>query len=160
VMFQETAGFTPAKTKDGQLWTLPAVHVAPAAISLSCSLEDLPVRQDVALAVAISADLTADVREYLTTTGRDVSLLTVRPAAGTSNASITDLEHAFGVALAIRDLARNIARVVKPPVLHLFLATPSGFAVLLGGIWDRVSTTQTYEDLAANGYEPAFSIPN
>jgi len=70
------------------------------------------------------------------------------------------LDHAFGVALAIRDLAREIARAIKPPVLHLFLATPAGFAVLLGGIWDRVPTTQTYEDLAVNGYEPAFSIPN
>jgi hypothetical protein len=27
-------------------------------------------------------------------------------------------------------------------------------------VWDRVPTTQTYEDLAARGYEPAFIIPN
>ena len=160
VMFQETAGFTPAKIKDGHLWTLPTGHVAPATISLSRPLTDLPAGQDVALAVAISADLTADVHQHLASTGRDISLLTVRPSTGTSNSSIASLDHAFGVALAIRDLAREIARAIKPPVLHLFLATPAGFAVLLGGIWDRVPTTQTYEDLAVNGYEPAFSIPN
>ncbi|MET9626298.1 SAVED domain-containing protein [Lentzea sp. NPDC006480] len=160
VMFQETAGFTLAKVKDGQLWAPPTSHVAPAAISVSRPLSDLPVGQDVALAIAIAADLTPDVHQYLASTGRDIPLLTVRPATGTGGTSIVDLDHAFGVALAIRDLAREIARTIKPPVLHLFLATPAGFAVLLGGIWDRVPTTQTYEDLAADGYEPAFTIPN
>ncbi|MGH3436433.1 MAG: SAVED domain-containing protein [Sciscionella sp.] len=160
VMFQETAGFTPAKIKDGQLWVPPTGPVVPATISLSRPLTDLPDGQDIALAIAISADLTAEVHQYLASTGRDIPLLTVRPATGTSNTSITGLDHAFGTALAIRDLAREIARTIKPPVLHLFLATPAGFAVLLGGIWDRVPTTQTYEDLAVNGYEPAFTIPN
>ncbi|WP_390479744.1 hypothetical protein, partial [Frankia casuarinae] len=55
---------------------------------------------------------------------------------------------------------RQIARRVNPPILHLFMAAPSGFAVLLGGVWDRVPATQTYEDLAASGYEPAFFLPN
>lgn len=159
VMFQETAGFTPAKIKDGRLWVAPTGPVPPAAIDLSRPLTHLVVGQDLALAVAISADLTADVRQHLASIGRDIPLLTVRPATGTSNTSITGLDHAFGVALAIRDLAREIADTIKPPVLYLFLATPAGFAVLLGGIWDRVPTTQTYEDLAANGYEPAFTIP-
>jgi hypothetical protein len=40
------------------------------------------------------------------------------------------------------------------------MAAPAGLAVLLGGVWDRVPTTQTYEDLSGNGYEPAFVIPN
>ncbi|WP_158104116.1 SAVED domain-containing protein [Amycolatopsis pretoriensis] len=159
VIFQETAGFTVAKVKDGQLWVAPT-GVPPAAISLSGSVSDLPVGRDVALCLAISADLTADVRGYLASTGQDIPLLTVQPATGTSNASIAGLDHAFGVAVAIRDLAREIARTVRPPMLHLFLATPAGFAVLLGGIWDRVPTTQTYEDLTIDGYEPAFVIPN
>lgn len=160
VMFQETSGFTPGKIKDGQLWVAPTHPVAPAAITLSGTVADLPVGKDVALAVAISADLTADVRRHLACAGRDIPLITVRPATGTSNSSITGLDHAYGLALAIRDLARDMARTAKPPVLHLFLAAPAGFAVLLGGIWDRVPTTQTYEDLAANGYEAAFTIPN
>lgn len=114
VMVQETAGFTPAKIKDRQLWTLPTGHVAPAAISLSRPLTDLPAGQDVALAVAISADLTADVRQHLASTGRDIPLLTVLPSTGTSNTSITGLDHAFGLALAIRDLAREIAAPSNP----------------------------------------------
>ncbi|MFC0039520.1 SAVED domain-containing protein [Actinomadura rayongensis] len=160
VVFQETAGFTIAKIKDGELWVRPTHPVDPAPISLSRPPGELLAGQDVALAIAIATDLTADVQRYLASTGRDIPLVTVRPASGTSNASISGLNHAYGLALAIRDLAREIARTVRPPVLHLFLATPAGFAVLLGGVWDRVPTTQTYEDLAAEGYEPAFYIPN
>uniref|UniRef100_UPI003CCB9849 hypothetical protein n=1 Tax=Nocardia donostiensis TaxID=1538463 RepID=UPI003CCB9849 len=46
---------------------------------------------------------------------------------------------------------------MRPPVLHLFIAGPSGFVILLGGIWDRVPIKQTYEDLRVDGYEPASS---
>ena len=77
-----------------------------------------------------------------------------------SSSSVAGLSHAFGLALAVRDLAREIARSLRPPVLHLFIAGPAGFAVLLGGVWDRVPATQTYEDLAGEGYEAAFFIPN
>lgn len=160
VMFQETAGFTPAKIKDGQLWVKPSGTVAPAPIIQSCPTTDLPAGTEIALALAISADLTADVRQYLASTGRDIPVLTVQLPTGVSNASINGLDQAFGIALAVRDLAREIARSVNPPVLHLFMAAPAGFAVLLGGVWDRVPTTQTYEDLAGNGHEPAFIIPN
>jgi SMODS-associated and fused to various effectors sensor domain len=74
--------------------------------------------------------------------------------------SITGCDHAYAVALAIRNLAREIARTANPSVLHLFMAAPAAFAVLLGGVWDRVPTTQTYEDLAGDGYEQTFLIPN
>lgn len=160
VMFQETAGFTPAKIKDGQLWVKPAGSLAPATITLSSPLADLPAGADVALALAISDDLTADVKRYIASTGIDIPVITVYLPTGVSNASVTGCEHAYAVALAVRDLAREIARTVNPPVLHLFMAAPAGLAVLLGGVWDRVPTTQTYEDLCGNGYEPAFFIPN
>jgi len=90
----------------------------------------------------------------------DIPVITIYLPTGASNASITSCNHAYAVALAVRDLARQIARTVNPPVLHLFMAAPAGLAVLLGGVWDRVPTTQTYEDLSGNGYEPAFVIPN
>ena len=64
------------------------------------------------------------------------------------------------MALRVRDIARQINRVLRPPTLHLFIATPAAFALMLGGLWDRVPTTQTYEDLSGDGYEPAYLIPN
>ena len=159
-MFQETAGFTPAKIKDGQLWVKPAGTVAPAPVTLSSPVGDLRPGVDVALALAISDDLTDDVKRYVASTGMNTPVITVYLPAGVSNASITGGDHAYAVALAIRDLARQIARTVNPPVLHLFMAAPAGLALLLGGAWDRVPTTQTYEDLCGSGYEPAFLIPN
>lgn len=160
VAFQETAGFTPAKIKDGELWVKPTYTVAPAPIECSCPVTDLPAGRDVALALAISADPTPDVRHYLASIDYDIPVVTVRPPHGVSNSSVAGLSHAFGLALAVRDLAREIARSVRPPVLHLFIAGPAGFAVLLGGVWDRVPSTQIYEDLAGEGYEAAFFIPN
>ena len=44
------------------------------------------------------------------------------------------------------------------PRVHLFLATPMGLALLLGHRWNRVAPTIVYEDLAALGYEAAFTI--
>lgn len=160
VIFQETAGFTPAKIKDGELWTKPTSRIDPATLTLSPPVSDLPRGVDVALALAISCDPTADITRYLAESGRHMPVITVSPRGGPSNTSITDSRHGYAVALAIRNLAREIARTVNPPVLHLFLAAPAGLAVLLGGVWDRVPTTQTYEDLSARGYEPAFVIPN
>lgn len=160
VMFQETAGFTPAKIKDGQLWVRPATVVTPAPIILSRPLTDLPPGAEIALALAISDDPTADVERYIASTTKAMPVLTLRLPTGISNVSVTGPRHAYAIALAIRDLAREMARTINPPVLHLFMAAPAGLAVLLGGVWDRVPTTQTYEDLCGNGYEPAFTIPN
>ncbi len=160
VMFQETAGFTPAKIKDGQLWVKPASIITPAPIVLSRPIADLPTGAEMALALAISTDPTDDVRRHIASTGLNLPIITAYLPGGASNASVTDCNHAYSISLAIRDLAREIARTVNPPVVHLFMAAPAGLAVLLGGIWDRVPTTQTYEDLSGNGYEPAFLIPN
>lgn len=160
VMFQETAGFVPAKIKDGELWAKPTGPIKPAAIILSSPVADLLRHTDVAIALAISSDLTDDVKQHIASAGLNIPVITVSLPNGISNVSIEGRDHAYAVALAIRDLARQIARTINPPVLHLFIAAPAGFTVMLGGVWDRVPTTQTYEDLCGNGYEPAFLIPN
>lgn len=106
-------------------------------------------------------------RRTRATTRRGTSRCTGRPP-GTcgspcrpgSARTITGAVHAWATALALRDEARRIAAVARPSVVHLFLAVPAGLALLLGHVWDRVPDTQTYEDLAANGYQPAFFIPN
>ncbi len=160
VVFQESVGFVPAKRKEGSLWTKPQRAVAPAFLELSQPVDGLPKGQDVALALAIAADLTPDVEAYMANQNMDIPLLAVCPPGGPSNASIDDAEHAYAMALRVRDIARQINRVLRPPTLHLFIATPAAFALMLGGLWDRVPNTQTYEDLSGDGYEPAYLIPN
>lgn len=157
---QETAGFTVAKVKDGQLWTKPRNAVTPAEITLSEQITDLHPSVPVALAVAISADPTDDVKRYFESIGTNTPILTIGLPVGISNMSLTGPDHAYAVALAVRNTARTIARTLNPPILHFFLAAPAEFALLLGSLWDRVPTTQTYEDLSVDGYEPAFLIPN
>lgn len=160
VAFQETAGFTVAKMKGSELWTKPKDLPPPARIDVSHTISELRVGSDIALAIAIADDPTQDVRRHMALVHPDVPVVTVSPASGVSGASISGLQHGFALAIAVRDLVRDIARVARPPILHLFMACPAGFAVLLGGVWDRVPSTQTYEDLGAYGYEPAFFIPN
>lgn len=121
---KETAGFAPAKIKEGQVWTILSGPVEPDSISLSVDPSALGTGRGVALALAISTDLTDDVTHYLTMTSQDIPVITVRPSTGTSNASITGPTHAYAIALAVRNLAREIARSNRPPVLHLFLAAP------------------------------------
>jgi SMODS-associated and fused to various effectors sensor domain len=157
---QETAGFIVAKVQDGGLWTKPSNAVAPAAITFSEQITDLRSGVTMALAVAISADPTDDIKRYFVSVDRSMPILTIGLPTGISNMSITGPDHAYAVALAVRNAARAIARTIHPPILHLFLAAPAGFALLLGSLWDRVPATQTYEDLSADGYEPAFLIPN
>ena len=44
--------------------------------------------------------------------------------------------------------------------VHLFLAGPGGFALLLGHRWNRVRPTFVYEHLGTGrGYTPAYEIP-
>jgi hypothetical protein len=44
------------------------------------------------------------------------------------------------------------------PRVHLFLAGPMGLSLLLGDRWNLVAPTTVYEDIAAIGYEPAFTV--
>ncbi|MDW5326773.1 SAVED domain-containing protein [Plantactinospora sp. KLBMP9567] len=118
VTFQETAGFTPAKIKDGQLRVKPTRIITPAPIVLSSPVADLPTGVEMALALAISADPTEDVRRHIALAGRNLPIITAYLPGGVSNANVTGCDHAYGISLAVRDLACEIARTVNPPVLQ------------------------------------------
>ena len=56
------------------------------------------------------------------------------------------------------NLIRRETRKVEK--LHLFLNAPNGIAVLLGHLWNRVPTTQLYDDAnGPDGYFPTFLLP-
>ena len=65
-------------------------------------------------------------------------------------------ENACALAIGIREAARRAVRGHSK--VHLFLACPMGLALLLGHGWNRVAPTVVYEDLAALGYEAAFTV--
>jgi hypothetical protein len=82
-------------------------------------------------------------------------LVVLGPPGGARDSSIGTPEDAVALAVGIRDAARRAAHGNR---VHLFLAGPMGFAVLLGHRWNRVAPTIVYEDLASLGYETAFTV--
>jgi len=87
---------------------------------------------------------------------------TRRPASrswasgGPRDNAVAGAEQACALAVGLRDAARRAAHGL--PRVHLFLATPMGLALLLGHRWNRIAPTMVYEDLAALGYEAAFTV--
>lgn len=99
----------------------------------------------------------SDVRSFLQDRQIPVGrLLILGPPGGPRDNAIAGPEEACSLAVGIRDAARRAGRGHER--VHLFLATPMGLAVLLGHRWNRVAPTVVYEDLAALGYEAAFTI--
>lgn len=151
-------GMAVASQQGGQLWSADE----PAAGDSRLTVQETPIGQggDLAVALAITTDPTDDVHAYLAAARLPVgTLVTLTPAAGAGNQAITGPGHAVAVALAVRDEVRRRARATGAQRLHLFLACPGGLALLLGHWWNRVPTTQLYEDLGAGrGYTPAFLL--
>jgi hypothetical protein len=154
-----TRGYRVGKLQNGDLWSS---DTQPAALPLldRSTLRAPVAGGPVALSVAVSADPCGDAARYLALNVPLAGHLRLALRTGVGSHAIIGADHAWATALALRDEARQIASQLRPSVIHLFLAAPSGLALLLGHVWDRVPDTQTYEDLAANGYQPAFFIPN
>ncbi len=78
------------------------------------------------------------------------------PPGGPRDNAVAGPLEACALAYGLREAARQTAR--GHPRLHLFLAGPMGLSLLLGHRWNRVAPTTVYEDIAALGYEPAFTV--
>jgi SMODS-associated and fused to various effectors sensor domain len=159
VRLGRTRGYHVATVQNGELWSTD--RTPPPAPALTTSpLRDPVPGEPLALSVAISADPSDDAARHLAAHLSSAGHIRVALAAGVGSHVLAGADHAWSTALAIRDEVRSIALAAQPSILHLFLAAPGGFALLLGHVWDRVPDTQTYEDLKTKGYEAAFLIHN
>ncbi len=143
-----------AVVQRGTLWTSDAPYRAP----IQPAITEIPTGQvsDIAIAVEIATPIATDVREFLHHSHVPVGRLVVlRPPGGARDNAIATPEDAAALAVGIRDAARRESRGNR---VHLFLAGPMGLALLLGHRWNRVAPTIVYEDLAALGYEAAFTV--
>jgi hypothetical protein len=154
-----TRGYHVARMQNGEMWSTDRRPRALPELDASTLHEPVP-GEPLALSVAVSADPSADAAQHLAAHLPAAGHLRVALRTGIGSHALDGADHAWATALALRDEVRRIAVQASPSVLHLFLATPAGLALLLGHVWDRVPDTQTYEDLAVNGYEPAFLIRN
>ncbi|HEX9991969.1 MAG TPA: SAVED domain-containing protein [Acidimicrobiales bacterium] len=154
-----TRGYHVATVQTGELWSTD--RTPPALPTLTPTpLRDPVPGEPLALAVAISADPGDAAAAYLAAHVPSAGLLRLNLAAGIGSHALTGADHAWATALAVRDEVRRLTASLRPPAVHLFLAAPGAFSLLLGHVWDRLPDTQTYEDLKADGYEQAFLIPN
>jgi len=139
----------------GTPWPSDAPYTTP--VTPTFAVYDIGQGQDVAIAIEVASPMTADVQAFLQDQHIPVGRLVVfGPPGGPRDNAVTGPEHACALAVGLRDAARRAARAHLR--VHLFLATPMGLAVLLGHRWNRIAPTIVYEDLAALGYEAAFTI--
>lgn len=139
----------------GALWRSDASYESP---NLPVATEyDLGQGDDIAIGIAIATTLTDDVRVFVQDqqipAGR---LVILSPRGGPRDNAVSGPEDAAALAVGIRDIVCRLARGHRR--VHLFLAGPMGLALLLGHRWNRVAPTIVYEDLAALGYEAAFTV--
>ena len=111
--------------------------------------------------LSVDAEMKAleGVREHIARIPGVGTVVYLQPQGGPSRDVVPHHESARGLAVAIRNTARELVQTHKPARIHLFLAMPSAAAMLLGHLWDRIGETQLYTDLAP-GYTPAYLIPN
>lgn len=149
-------GLTVAVSQGSQLWSSSACYDAPLAPS--ATEHNLHLGDDLAIALAIAIDPTADVLDFIANQNLPVDrLVTLGPPSGTRDNVVPDAEHAVALSAGIRDAARRESR--NHPRIHLFLAGPMGLALLLGHRWNRVRPTVVYEDVQSDVvYEQAFTL--
>ncbi|MGI3225005.1 SAVED domain-containing protein [Streptomyces sp. GTA36] len=154
--FRMVAGADLAVVQRGQLWSSTEEYETPLAPAVD--EHALGLGPDLAVAVAVATDLTADVLDFLREQQVPVSrLLVLRPPAGAKDNSVPDAAAANALAVGIRDLLRRACR--EHPAIHLFQAGPMGLSLLLGNRWNRLRPTTVYEDVNTQQvYEKAFFI--
>lgn len=139
----------------GEEWrTSPPEEVTPRTLAEA----QIGLGTDLALAVALTHDPTADVQAYVHAAGIPVAaLLVLGPADDPGYRSVPNGQWAAGWTRAARDLARNAARVHGAQRIHLFIAAPQSIALMLGHHWNLTPPTTVYEHIPPV-YSPVINI--
>ncbi|MGH3783095.1 MAG: SAVED domain-containing protein [Pseudonocardiaceae bacterium] len=144
-----------AVVQRGQLWSSDTPYSAPAIPTMTS--HDLGLGGDLGVVIEIATPIKSDVlsfaRDHDLPVGR---LVVITPPSGPRDNAVSGAADACALAVGIRDAVRSEVRGYAR--VHLFLAGPMGFALLLGHRWNRVAPTTIYEDLQTDGYEAAFTI--
>jgi hypothetical protein len=143
-------------TRDGE-WS-SAGEQEP--VELASKVTEIGQGGDLGIGLSVTGDLSDDVIDYIREAGLPVErFINLSPSTGTGNQALESPAHARGWARATFDELRSLTRRHDGTV-HLFLFAPLGGAVLLGNLWNRMPTTQLYDDLGpGRGYAPTFLLP-
>ncbi len=133
----------------GEHWLAAATPAQPDPSMWDVSTSVLEGGGDVAAVFSVSQDISESVRSYITASGISVGYVVYfSPAAGHSLGSVGGAlgpGHAAVLAATAAGRLREVQNGHARGVLHLFLAGPPAFAVILAQQLSNVGLIQTYE---------------
>lgn len=156
VEMPDVAGFTVAVRQRDREWSSSGEH---ADIALERVEHGLGQGDQLAIGISIAVDVSDDVLAYLVQERIPVAkLVNFLPARGVGREAVNGPDEARGLAQTLLDATRAEVSGHEPP-LHLFMAGPLGLSLLLGHVWNRMPTTQLYDDLGpGRGYASTFRL--
>ena len=114
---------------------------------------------ELAVGLNVSGDLTAAVSRHISEQNLWVDRLVLLSVPDPARDALAGPEDVRGWAEAVTSRLRGLTDLGAPR-LHLFLYAPRTAATLLGHKWNRMPTTQLWDDLGpGRGYTAAFAIP-
>jgi CBASS immunity sensor of nucleotide second messenger signals len=144
-----------AVVQRGELWTTDAEY--SEAIKPDTIGHDLSQGNELAIAIEVATPIADDVMRFLVDQQLPIEqLIVLNPPGGPRDNVVKGPADACALAYGLRQVARQAAR--SHPRVHLFLAGPMGLSLIVGHRWNRIAPTTVYEDIAALGYEPAFTV--
>ena len=114
---------------------------------------------DLAVAVCVTHDISADVAGYITGTGVPADLLLALGPPGEPNGrAASSAGWTIAWVGSARERARRAAAACGAKRIHLYLAAPAALAMMLGHQWNLMPPTIVYEYLQP-GYAPTITCP-
>lgn len=151
-------GFDVAGIQHGGLWSstdatapFPAIQTAETNVGAGA---------DLAVAIGIATDPTNAVERYIREAELPADrLVTLTPTEGVGPQVVPDSHTAAGLSVAARQAMLHLLDEQAADRIHLFLAAPGAFGLLLGHRWNALRPTTVYEHLGAGrGYTPTLTI--
>ncbi|MPZ57428.1 MAG: SAVED domain-containing protein [Rhizobiales bacterium] len=131
---------------------------------LAESVELCTDQPDLAVAISLTHDVSADVRRYCEATLPHVGrLLILKPGTGSGAQSVACGRHAFELADATTTSVRAARPATGAGLTHLFVAAPNAFTFFLGQRQPALGSVRLYEFDFDGGrgrsYTPSLTLP-
>lgn len=150
------------RTLERRIWSADDADIDPHWPHLACAWTGIdPTGRDIAVAVGLTHDLEAAVRQHIASQRDVLGLLSCRPSCGPSARAVICGAHASALAETVVAEAR--ARRPAGGRVHLFVAGPNAFSFFLGQRRTALGPVTLYEydfeGERTGGYVPSLSLP-
>lgn len=156
--FRHVHGYEVAAEQGGLLWA--SDDLQDTEHGLSTDVATVGGGDELAVAVGIAADPGQAVARYLAESAIPTGRLAVMlPTSGVGPTAVENGAAAASLALSAVNETRALLEAAPAGRIHLFLATPGVFALLLGHRWNALRETVVYEHLGVGlGYTPSITV--